>query len=56
MAGIKIPARTITAYERDAMDGIEPPYQVLQTYAYPLSHMAVTNCCDFSCYLKYSNI
>jgi hypothetical protein len=26
---------------RDATGGIEPPYQVLQTYAYPLGHMAI---------------
>ncbi len=27
---------------KDATGGIEPPYQVLQTYAYPLGHMAVS--------------
>ena len=40
MASIKIPAKTILPM-RDATDGIEPSYQVLQTYAYPLGHMAV---------------
>jgi len=45
MAGIKIPALKITAHEKvDAMDGIEPPYQVLQTYACPLGHMATFTC------------
>ena len=42
MASIEIPALRFLLI-KDAMDGLEPPYQVLQTYAYPLGHMAMLN-------------
>ena len=32
-------------FVRDAMDGFEPPYKVLQTYASPLGHMALFGAC-----------